>query len=185
MAENITIARPYARAAFELAAETGKLEAWSQSLEAAASAVAEPDFQSMLGSPYVSPGQLADLLGDVVTRTLGEHLGDVELQAGNLFRVMAENGRLHLLSAVSRLFAELRAEKENVLDVRLVSATPVSEVLKLKFTSVLERKLGRKVRLQCDVDGSLIGGAVIQADDTVIDGSLRGRLNKLAGAMAQ
>lgn len=185
MAENITIARPYARAAFDLAAESGQLEAWSEALSAAAQAARNPDFAALLGSPHVLPAQLADLLGDVATRVLGGHPGDIDLQVGNLFRVMAENRRLHVLSEVVDLFSELKAEKENMLDVRLASATPVGEALQRKFTVALEKKLGRRVRLHCEVDEALIGGAIIQADDMVIDGSLRGRLEKLAGVMTQ
>ncbi|NNF68010.1 MAG: F0F1 ATP synthase subunit delta [Gammaproteobacteria bacterium] len=185
MAENITLARPYANAAFDLADENGGLEEWSEALSAAARAAATEDFSALIGSPHVRPAQLADLLGDVVTRALGGRLGDVELQAGNLFRVMAENRRLNVLPEVSGLFDELKAEKENVLDVRMISATAMSESLKHKFTMALEKKLGRSVRLNCEVDDTIIGGAIIQADDMVIDGSLRGRLEKLATAVAQ
>lgn len=185
MAENITLARPYASAAFDLAVETGRLDAWSQALAAAASAAQTDEFQSLIGSPHVRAGQLADLLGDVVTQALGGRLDEVELQAGNLFRVMAENGRLQVLPEVARRFDELKAEKENVLDVQLVSAKPMGEGLRHKFTMALEKKLGRSVRLNCEVDEQLIGGAIIKADDMVIDGSLRGRLEKLAGAVAQ
>ncbi len=185
MAESITLARPYASAAFELATETGQLQPWSEALAAAAAAARDGEFRGLIGSPHVRAGQLADLLGDVVSRALGGQLDTVELQAGNLFRVMAENGRLNVLPEVSRLFDQLRAEKENVLDVHLVSARPVSEGLRHKFTMALEKKLGRNVRLHCDVDDQLIGGAIIKADDMVIDGSLRGRLEKLASAVAQ
>ncbi len=117
--------------------------------------------------------------------SLGGHPGEIDLQVGNMFRIMAENRRLHVLSEVAELFSDLKSEKENMLDVRLVSATPVGEALQRKFTMALEKKLGRSVRLHCEVDESLIGGAVIQADDMVIDGSLRGELEKLAGVMAQ
>jgi len=185
MAENVTLARPYASAAFDLADESARLDDWSQALAAAATAAASADFGALIGSPHVRPAQLADLLGDVVTRALGGRLGEVELQAGNLFQVMAENQRLNVLPEVSRLFDELKAEKENVLEVRMISATAISESLKHKFTMVLEKKLGRSVRLNCEVDDSIIGGAIIQADDMVIDGSLRGRLQKLANAVAQ
>ncbi len=185
MAENTTLARPYASAAFDLADETGALDGWSQALAAAAKAAASDDFRALIGSPHVRPGQLADLLGDVVTHALGGRLDDIELQAGNLFRVMAENQRLQVLPEVSRLFDELKSEKENVLDVRMISATAMSEGLQHKFTMALEKKLGRSVRLHCEIDESIIGGAIIQADDMVIDGSLRGRLQKLANAVAQ
>lgn len=185
MAENITLARPYASAAFDLADEAGTLDGWSQALAAAAQAAASDEFGALIGSPHVRPAQLADLLGDVVTHVLGGRLDEVELQAGNLFRVMADNHRLNVLPEVSRLFDELKAEKENVLDVRMISATAMSEGLKHKFTMALEKKLGRSVRLNCEIDDSIIGGAIIQADDMVIDGSLRGRLQKLANAVAQ
>ncbi|NNF52641.1 MAG: F0F1 ATP synthase subunit delta [Gammaproteobacteria bacterium] len=185
MAENVTLARPYANAAFDLADESSMLEEWSQALAAAARAAETQDFRALIGSPHVRPAQLADLLGDVVTRALGGRLGDVELHSGNLFQIMAENHRLSVLPEVARLFDELKAEKENVLDVRMISATAMSEGLKHKFTMALEKKLGRSVRLNCEVDDSIIGGAIIKADDMVIDGSLRGRLQKLANAVAQ
>ena len=111
MAENITIARPYARAAFDLADESGQLDAWSVALASAASAAEDPGFEALLGDPHVRPGQLADLLGDVVTFALGGHPGEIDLQAGNLFRIMSENRRLHVLSEVAGLFSDLKIRK--------------------------------------------------------------------------
>lgn len=185
MAENITLARPYASAAFELADESASLDAWSRALEAAATAASDAGFQALTSSPRVRPEQLADLLTDVAGRALAGEQGTVAGQTANLFRIMAENRRLHVLPEVRARFDELKAEKQNILNVKLISATPVSDSLRHRFAQALEKKLGRGVRLDCEVDESLIGGAVIQADDMVIDGSLRGRLEKLAGAMTQ
>ncbi len=96
---------------------------------------------------------------------------------------LAENRRLGLLPEIAAQFEVLRAEIENVADVRIISAVQLNEAQQQRFAAALRKRLQRDVRLQCEVDPSLIGGAIVRAGDFVIDGSLKARLERLAGAM--
>lgn len=176
MAENITLARPYAKAAFEIAQEHDRLDDWSSFLAVAAEVVENPDFHALLGSPHVVSGRLADFIIEIC----GERAA--ELQA-NFVRVLAENERLELLPAIGEDFERLKAEEQNVVGVELTSAVELTEAQRGRFAEALESRLGKKVRLTCRTDAELIGGAVIRAGDIVIDGSLRGRLDRLADAV--
>ena len=88
-----------------------------------------------------------------------------------------------LLPEISVLFEEMKAQLENVVDVVVTAAQPLSEAQSAKLAQALKAKLQRDVRMTSEVDESLIGGAIIRAGDLVIDGSLTGKLSKLAEAM--
>ena len=176
MAENATIARPYAKAAFEFAQERNALERWSQVLGAGAAVVSEPAVERLLTHPRVEPKALVDLIAEVAGDALDEH-------GRNFLTTLAQNRRLDLLPQISAQFEVLRAEVENVADVRIISAVQLSEAQQQRFSAALKKRLQREVRLHCEVDPSLIGGAIIRAGDFVIDGSLKARLERLAGAM--
>ncbi|MCZ6761636.1 MAG: F0F1 ATP synthase subunit delta [Gammaproteobacteria bacterium] len=173
MAEKVTIARPYAKAVFALACEREKLAQWSEFLGNAASAVSDRRVADLLNSPRVTRAELADLIIELCGSQ------DDEL-AGNVIRVLAQYRRLNVLPEIVTLFEALRAEYENSVDVSLISALPVSQAQQDKIAAALRKRLGRDVRLHCEIDESLIGGAVIRAGDLVIDGSLSGRLARLA-----
>lgn len=176
MAEKITVARPYAKAVHEIAVEKGDADAWSALLEVAASAAGEPAFQALLNDPKVSRAQLADLMLGVC--------GDKAHELGqNFIRVVTENGRLGLLPEIRAEYERLRAEAENIVDVEISSAVALTEEQQAQYTEALRKRFGKMVRLHCGVDESLLGGAVIRADDLVIDGSLRGRLDRLVTAV--
>ncbi len=176
MAELSTVARPYAQAVFELAQEQDSLASWSTMLEAAAAVSADVDVRQILASPGVSSGQVADLFIDVC--------GDALDDAGrNLVRVLAGNRRLGLLGEVAAQYAALRAEAERTIDAQVISAFELSEGQQTKLAGALKKHLGRDVRLTCEIDKTLIGGAVIHAGDLVIDGSALGRLGRLAGQL--
>jgi F-type H+-transporting ATPase subunit delta len=173
MADRLTIARPYARAAFEEARERGGLPAWSESLHTAAQVVQDPRVQSLLGNPHVTPEQLAQL----VTGIAGPKLG---AEGANFVHTLADNRRLGFLPEIATLFDTLKDEAEGVADVTLTSVTPPDAAQQSKLSAALERRLKRKVRLHCRIDPTLIGGAVLQAGDLVIDGSLSTRLERIA-----
>jgi F-type H+-transporting ATPase subunit delta len=172
MAEKSTIARPYAKALFELALEDQKLDAWSQALGMAAAVVADPRVKKLLTSPHLTTDQLADLLIDICAKVL-----DAEGQ--NFIRVLATNRRLGLLPEIDVIFEKLKAESEKVVDVTVTSAAPLSAEQQRSYTAALRKRLNSDVRLHCEVDPALVGGAILRADDLVIDGSLRGRLERL------
>jgi F-type H+-transporting ATPase subunit delta len=173
MAEKTTVARPYAKAAFQEAQGDKRLGAWSERLRAAAIAVRDPRVHDLLGNPGVSGEDLAQFVMDVTGPALDEH-------GQNFFRTLAENHRLGYLPEISTLFDEYKDEAESVVDVTVTSAAPIDAAQQQALSKALERKLKRSVRLHCETDPTLIGGAVLRAGDTVIDGSLLSRLKRIA-----
>ena len=164
MADRLTIARPYARAAFEEARKDAGLAPWSEALQAAAIVVQDP---------RVTPEQLAGLVDGIAAAPLGEH-------GANFVRTLADNRRLGYLPEIAELFDTLKDAAEGVEDVTVTSAAPLDEAQRRKLSAALERRLRRKVRLHCEIDPALIGGALLRAGDLVIDGSLRTRLERIA-----
>lgn len=176
MAERATIARPYAKAAFEYAREHNAFERWSQALAGASAIVADERVAGLLTNPRVPPAQLLALIADALGGALDEH-------SRNFLATLADNRRLGLLPQIAAMFEGLRAEAENVADVQVVSAVELNDAQRRRLADALHKRLKRTVRLHCEVDSSLIGGAVVRVGDFVIDGSLKGRLERLASAM--
>jgi F-type H+-transporting ATPase subunit delta len=172
MADKTTIARPYAKAAFGQARGENRLGPWSDAIHTAAGVVTDPRVETLLGNPRVTSAELAQLIIDIAGPQVGEH-------GANFVRTLAENHRLAYLPEISALFDELKDEAEKVIDVTVTSAAPLDDGQRKTLATALERRLKRGVRMQCHTDPSLIGGAVLQAGDLVIDGSLRTQLNKI------
>ncbi|ENY72365.1 F0F1 ATP synthase subunit delta [Aeromonas diversa CDC 2478-85] len=175
MSELTTIARPYAKAAFDFAVEQKAIAQWQEMLEFAA-LVAENDTVAALISGAMAADQLANVFVGVCGEQLNEH-------GQNLIRVMAENGRLSVLPAVVAEFHLLKAELEKSIEAELVSAVELTEQQKANLQASLEKRLARKVKLNCSTDASLMAGVLIKAGDLVIDGSLRGKLDRMADAL--
>jgi F-type H+-transporting ATPase subunit delta len=176
MAEKATIARPYARAAFEHARQHGSFDRWSQVLASASVVVGDARVAKMLTNPRVKPAELVGLIADVAGGALDEH-------SRNFLATLADNRRLGLLPEIAAMFETLRAEIENVADVHVTSAVQLDESQRQRLAGALTKRLKREVRLHCEVDSSLIGGAIVRSGDFVIDGSLKARLERLASAM--
>jgi F-type H+-transporting ATPase subunit delta len=176
MAEKSTIARPYAKALFELALARKKLAESSEALARAAAVVRDERVRVLLTSPHVTPEQLAEL----VTSIAGAKLDD---DGHNFIRVLAQNRRLGFLPEIAAIYEQLKAEEENTVDVTVSSAVPLDAGLQRKFVEALKARLQRDVRLHCETDKNLLGGAVLRAEDLVIDGSLRGRLERLGAEL--
>lgn len=177
MADHEAAARPYARAVFELARETDTLAAWSTVLNAAAQVVLDGAFLRLLSTPGLDPDRVVETLVDICGRE-GDR-GHIE----NFIRLLAENRRLPALPAIAARFERLRADVENTLDVLLTAATPVDEAQQARMTQALRKRFGREINLRFKLDENLIGGARLQAEDLVIDGSVRTGLEKLASAL--
>jgi F-type H+-transporting ATPase subunit delta len=173
MADRITIARPYARAAFEEARAHSRLEPWSEGLHTAAQVVQDRRVAALLGNPRVTPEELAQLVDGIAGTKLGE-LGM------NFVRTLAANGRLGYLPEIATLFDTMKDDAQGVADVTVTSAAALDGPQQQKLTAALEKRLKRRVRLHCAIDKDLIGGAVLRAGDLVIDGSLRTRLDRIA-----
>lgn len=183
MADVSTVARPYAKALFDIANGERTLPAWSAALGAAAAVVADANAKRALANPALDDKARAELVASVVGGIEG---GDLLItpQGTNLLKLLAENDRLTALPAIAEQFDALKAQAENTMNVTVTSATGVDAALAEQIKKSLERKLGRTVELTLNVDASLIGGAVIRADDLVIDGSVRTRLQRLAETLA-
>ena len=173
MADKLTIARPYARAAFEEANKDDALNAWSDSLKVASQVVTDARVANLLGNPHVTPEQLAQLFIDIGGKGLGE-------QGANFVRTLAQNARLAYLPEISSLFEGMKDEAQGVADVTVTSAAALDEAQQKRLSAALEKRLKRKVRLHTEIDPQLIGGAIIRSGDLVIDGSLSTRLGRIA-----
>ncbi len=176
-AELATIARPYARAAFSRALdEEGGLEKWSRMLGVLAATVDNENVRAALDNPVLTTEQEASLLTDI--------LEDELTQGGrNFVRVLAEYGRISLLPRIWESYELLKAHHEKTMDVEVLSAFDVTEEEKQSLISSLKRKLQREVNIDAKVEKSLLGGVIIRAEDTVIDNSVRGKLERLSRAL--
>jgi F-type H+-transporting ATPase subunit delta len=177
VAEQATVARPYAQAAFEAAHAAGELARWGETLDGAGNAIADERVAALLGNPHVRKADLVGLLADVSGAGADEKLR-------NFLQLLADNGRLALLPEIASQFAALRADVENTADVTVTSALPLTPEQSAKLVAALQRRLGRTIRLHAAVDPALVGGAVVRAGDFVVDGSLRGRIERLGNLMA-
>jgi len=173
MAELSTIARPYARAVFQLAREKDDYAGWSETLAFMAAVATDPQMQALIEGPRLTDEQKAEIFLAVV----GDRLDDA---GRNLVQLMAENHRLPTLPEVLRLYEEHRREAEGTLEVEVITARKLQTKDENAIAAALKKTLGRDVTITSDIDQSLIGGAIVRAGDVVIDGSLRGRMQKLA-----
>ena len=175
MSEFVTVARPYAKAAFDFAVEHQNVDRW-QNMLAFAAEVTKNEQMAELLSGALAPETLAASFIAVC----GEQL---DANGQNLIKVMAENGRLRVLPDVLEQFEHLRALSEATAEVEVTSAQPLNATQIEKIAAAMEKRLARKVKLNCNVDSSLIAGVVIRTEDFVIDGSSRGQLARLANEL--
>lgn len=176
MAELSTIARPYAQAIFELAQASGEFSRWTEVLELLGVVAQDKNLAPLLGSPRISRQELADLVIGVA----GDRLDDA---GRNLVRLLAEGRRLALLPEIGTQYNAMRAVAEGTIEARLITALPVDATASDSIAAALSKRLNRKVTLTTETDASLLGGAVVRAGDLVIDGSVRGRLERMAATL--
>lgn len=176
MASLATIARPYARAAFEYARDSKALDGWSAQLALLAAVVVHADIANILARPKVTRQEKAELLISIGDKKLDD-------KVKNFIHLLAENGRLAVLPDISREFELFKAEQEGSIEATVAAAQKIDSAQLKSITAALETRLGKKVSLTTEIDESLIGGAIIKAGDLVIDGSVRNRLEKLSSAL--
>jgi F-type H+-transporting ATPase subunit delta len=178
MAELSTLARPYAKAAFEYASSANALDKWSKMLSTAASVAEEAKVAELLASPAATSAKLSktfiDLCGD-----------ELDQKAANFITELAQHKRLSLLPQISEQFEAFKALQEQSIDVVITSAFPLDDAQEKLLASKLSERLNREVQMRTEVDKNLLGGVFIRAGDLVIDGSVRGKLAKLAEVMNQ
>ena len=178
MAETATLARPYANAVFALAKSQDRLDKWARMLGLLAAAASTDEVRALVGAATLSAAVKARKLIDVA----GDELDD---RGRRFVHVLAENGRLDLLAEVARQYEVRKAEAERVLEVEIAAAVELTDEQRQAFAGALRERFDQPVEVTTAVDANLVGGAVIRAGDTVIDGSVRGRLTRLVGALAR
>ena len=177
MSSALTLARPYARAAFETAHSHAALAGWAEKLAFAAEVAADSRVLALFGNPRLGSDQLASLFLP--------HGEKTDTDYGRFISLLAENGRLPVLPEIAALFEQLKLESERTLKVRLRTATRVDAAELEKISTALKRRFNRDIELSQSIDPKMLGGAIIDAGEIVIDGSVRGRLARLEQALVQ
>lgn len=167
-----SIARPYAQAAFQYANEHSMLAEWKVFLDNAAEVVRNPEMYRLLSSEVLKKDEISDLFHSILKDSLNE-------ARTNFLRLLVQNKRVIFFPEIAAVFEKLYAAFMRKANVRLVTAVDASEAFKTNLTTHLSRKLNQEIALQCEIDPSILGGAVIHIDNKIIDGSLRGKLNRL------
>jgi F-type H+-transporting ATPase subunit delta len=172
MSELSTLARPYAAAVFKRASESSATEQWSQMLGFIAAVVKDSSISAIIENPKISQERLQHVLLDICQ-------GQLSAEGENFLKLLVQNDRLTLAPQISSLYEIHKADAEGYVDVDVKTAHSFTKEEQKKFTSTLEKTLAKKVRLSVSVDKSLIGGFLAKAGDRVIDGSIKGRLQKM------
>lgn len=175
MAENLTLARPYADAAFALAKAGNALGPWSEALDRMAAVAGDPQMQACIGNPRLTPAQLVVFFTDVV--------GNLTAEQKNFVQVLVDNERLGVLPEIRDFFVDLKNGFEGVRDAAIESAFPIDNAALAQLTADLESRYRCKIKATVTVDPDLIGGVRIAIGDQVIDASVRGKLAAMATAL--
>lgn len=177
MAELSTVARPYAKAIFELHAEDGSLADGEATINALAAVVQQADVAALISHPKVTQAQLVDVIGAALGGELGE-------RGNNLLKLLVANKRMAAVPAIAEQYGLLKAQAEARIDVHVTAAKPMTDEARAALAESLGKRLGRTVDIDVSTDESLIGGAVVRAGDLVIDGSVKGRLSRVSQALS-
>ncbi|MDR2924899.1 MAG: F0F1 ATP synthase subunit delta [Azoarcus sp.] len=175
MAENVTIARPYADAAFDLARRAGTLASWSEVLDRLVAIMADANMQDCVSDPALSADQISGLLLGVA--------GELASDQSNFVRVLVDNERLKVLPEIRELFAVLKNEHEDVQDAQIASAFPLDDATLVSLKADLEARFKSRIETTVTIDPELIGGVRIAIGDEVIDASVRGKLASMAATL--
>lgn len=174
--EQTTVARPYAVAVFQRAKDSESLDQWSETLGFMAAVAQDEDMSRMIANPALTAEQLSETMIDIA----GDNLND---EGKNLVRMLVANGRANVLPEIARQYEVLKANSQGSIEVEVTSAYAVTQAQKTKLEKALAEHLGKEVKVSTHKDADLIGGVIIRAGDYVIDGSVRGRLQKMAATL--
>ena len=172
MAELLTLARPYAKAAFAFASEQGATDNWSNALQVLSAAVQDEAFSAYLNRPELTPVEQVS----VFAKVLGEHQSQ---ELSNFLMLLAENNRLTLLPEIETEYELLKSQNNNTVDVVIESAFPLAPEQQKLLTTALEKRFNAAVNVTVEVNRALIAGVVIRAGDQVIDDSALNKLEKM------
>lgn len=185
MADNNTIARPYAQAIFDIARDTGTMESWAEGLVIAKKILQDSQLNDFLSKPSLSPEKKLKFISELFSEITDETMifSGNDDRGNNLIKLLIENSRVSVLPEISEHFNLLKSELENSVNVIVSSAVPLSEDQKLALEDVLKKRFDSDIFLQTEIDETLVGGAVIRTGDVVIDGSLRASLSGLSNVI--
>ncbi|MDQ8023726.1 MAG: F0F1 ATP synthase subunit delta [Moraxellaceae bacterium] len=172
MAENLTLARPYAEAVFVLARDAGTLPSWAQALDGLAAVASAPEVRDLIGDPRVVPAQVVEVLAG----------GSLSPEQHNFVQVLVANGRAELLPEIRELFVEEKNRFDGVRDAVVSSAFPMDDAALQQLAADLAPRFGA-LRMSVRIDPELIGGVRVAVDDEVLDASVRGKLEAMAAAL--
>jgi len=172
MAERATIARPYAKAAFAYARENGRVADWARWLRIARQVVSSDEYARLAQGAGVQSSQLDDLIASICGT-------DLDASGSAFLALLAENQRVDYLPEIAQQFDALVSDDQNVAEVEVVSAVALDDAQQQRLAAAMRKRLSLKVRLTCTVDPKLIGGAMVRSGDLLIDGSLKGKLERL------
>lgn len=175
---NTTLARPYAKAAFEEARERNTFAQWTASLAALAQLSVDEQVKKLVADPFITAEQKATFFIEI----LGQHLNE---ESRNFVHLLAENKRLRVLPEIHTVYEVLRAEHEKTKKIIVVSAAPLDSSHKETLTAALQKKFNSQIEATWQIDENILGGAIIKAGDFVIDGSIRSQLTKLTREMIE
>jgi F-type H+-transporting ATPase subunit delta len=171
-----SIARPYALAAFECARDKHQLPAWKDFLASASWLVQQADVMRLLANPELSSAKLFDFFHDILTSESRQPLND---EHKNFLLILAQNKRLNVLPDIAATFNAYYAALEKISKIRVITAVVAEDAFRQRLAQVLTKRIHHDVTLECEVDSSIIGGAILHMGDKVIDGSIRGKLTRL------
>ena len=177
MSDDVTAARPYAKAIFQLAKQGSNFDVWSERLKFLSAVVADKSVSQALEQPNSTATERASMIEKIA----GDKL---DAEAVNMVRLLAENGRLSSMSSISSLYDDFRAQDEGTLEAEVISAIELDDHYRAKLSESLERKFNKRIHIVNTIDESLIAGAIIRAGDVVIDGSVKGKLAQLGNNLS-
>jgi F-type H+-transporting ATPase subunit delta len=172
MAELGTLARPYAKAIYEIALKQDVFDLWAKDLSIASEVLDCEDANELLSNPSLTTENQASIFKDICGEKISNNFK-------NLINILAENKRLALVPEIEKQFTVMRKEYLKTLDVNIYTAFEIPEDIEHRLLEALKNKISKEITATIIIDKSLIGGVVIEASHMVIDGSTKGRLEKL------
>jgi len=175
MAKRDSAPRRYAEAAFQLATRDGSIETWRRELEEAA-ATTDGQLMDVLANPALALDQRLDAANRV--------FANLSQSVRNLIFLLVRRRRIEQLHRVVDEFIRLDDRRLGITHATATSAAPLTDLEVKALTARLEQMTGGRIALSTDIDEGLLGGLVVRVGDRLIDGSVRGRLERLRNQLA-
>lgn len=171
MANLSSIARPYALAAFQYARETEQCVKWRNFLDGAAKITQSSAMMRLLNDPLVATQDILKIYSDLLL--------PLDASQKNFLTLLSQNKRFLALPEINEAFLQHEASFQKSSTVKLITATKTTNEFQTSLAAALKKRTQHDIILKCDIDPSIIGGAIIRIGDRVIDASIRGKLNRL------